>query len=492
MTPIEMDKVQTICKKWKLKELNFTKGVFIAEDNSGITVNLREEKPIIGVTIAGTLYTEGHGNLRVPDLEAEIMNALKPFLKPTKKPVRIDETSQSSINDKKAEVKDDSHKIVQRKSDDQINVTTRPQEQTTKGGQESSFFKSQSTEQLGSNPPTRRINKEQTFEELHGNAQRTKADDDKASSSSMSGKSKLGTPDKLQKAKCKDCNLEFEITLDNAQKMYEDFQGMYCPDCLNKTRTVQEDEKENKKKETKIQGFETRIRTCIICDLELSGARTLECFQRNTKETRFICEECEEKSKGVTNMDEKLPVSIETENENKLTVTKIKQYICPTATDAEAYNFLQLCVHRDLNPFLKEAYLIKYGTMPATMVVGKDAFTKKAEESGKLDGFEAGIIVKSNDGKIDRRIGVVQFEGDTLIGGWAKIFRKDMKYPFVCEVPLSEYMKFKDGKPQSSWAIMPGTMIRKVALVQALREAFTKELGGCYDAVEMGAQDNIK
>ena len=193
-------------------------------------------------------------------------------------------------------------------------------------------------------------------------------------------------------------------------------------------------------------------------------------------------------------MDEKLPEIINNENkdENKLTVTKIKQYLCPTATDAEAYNFLQLCVHRDLNPFLKEAYLIKYGSMPATMVVGKDAFTKKAEESGKLDGFEAGIIVKTSEGKIERRIGVVQYEGDVLLGGWAKIYRKDMKYPFVCEVPLSEYMKYKDGKPQSSWGIMPGTMIRKVALVQSLREAFTKELGGCYDAVEMGTQDSIK
>ena len=33
---------------------------------------------------------------------------------------------------------------------------------------------------------------------------------------------------------------------------------------------------------------------------------------------------------------------------------------------------------------------------------------------------------------------------------------------------------------------MPATMIRKVALVQALREAFPSELSGMYDQSEMG------
>jgi phage recombination protein Bet len=492
MNQIGMDKIKEICKKWNLTELNFTKGIFI--DDKGITVDLRGDRPIIGVTIAGTLYTEGHGNLRVPDLEVEIMNVLKPFLKPTKKPVRIDETSQSSKNDKnKVEVKDDSHKITQRKSDDQINVTTRPQEQTTKGEQESSFFKSQSTEK----PPRSQSG------ELLGK-QPLLSDKDK---------SKLGTPDniemtkdykgevgwempepetkkeKLHKAVCKECKGDFEITLDTAAELDQKYGGIYCHKCrdeIDKGLNQKEPAKMKEKVPT------PKIKTCTVCGNELSGARALECYQ---KEKEFVCEECDE-NKGDKIMDEKLPIptgtGIETENENKLTVTKIKRYLCPTATDAEAYNFLQLCVHRDLNPFLKEAYLIKYGSMPATMVVGKDAFTKKAEESGKLDGFEAGIIIKTSDGKIERRIGVVQFEGDILIGGWAKIFRKDMKYPFVCEVPLSEYMKYKDGKPQSSWATMPGTMIRKVSLVQALREAFTRELGGCYDAVEMGAQDGIK
>jgi hypothetical protein len=43
--------------------------------------------------------------------------------------------------------------------------------------------------------------------------------------------------------------------------------------------------------------------------------------------------------------------------------------------------------------------------------------------------------------------------------------------------------EYNTGK--SSWAKIPATMIRKVALVQALREAFPSDLGGCYDSAEM-------
>lgn len=39
-----------------------------------------------------------------------------------------------------------------------------------------------------------------------------------------------------------------------------------------------------------------------------------------------------------------------------------------------------------------------------------------------------------------------------------------------------------------SWQQMPATMIRKVALEQALREAFMEELQGLYGAEEMGAE----
>lgn len=176
--------------------------------------------------------------------------------------------------------------------------------------------------------------------------------------------------------------------------------------------------------------------------------------------------------------------SLQKANED-LTNDNVRRYICPTANDQEIFTFLKLCEHRKLNPFIKEAYLVKYGSQPATMIVGKDAFTRKAEENPMFDGFEAGIVVEyknaDNDGFIsDRKQGTLVTSGEKIIGGWAKVFRKDRKVPFFAEVSMSEY---DTGK--SSWAKIPATMIRKVALVQALREAFPSDLGGCYDSAEM-------
>ena len=175
-----------------------------------------------------------------------------------------------------------------------------------------------------------------------------------------------------------------------------------------------------------------------------------------------------------------------------LTTGIIQQYICPGATDQEAYMFLKLCQARGLNPFTKEAYLIKYGSAPATQVVGKDAFLRKAEEHSQYNGFEAGIIVRDESGEIVRREGSFVLPDEEILGGWAKVYRKDMKYPFVSEVSFDEYVgKKKDGTVNKQWSSKPATMIRKVPLVQAHREAFTAELSGMYDPVEMGNIDEI-
>ena len=171
--------------------------------------------------------------------------------------------------------------------------------------------------------------------------------------------------------------------------------------------------------------------------------------------------------------------------DSDLTNENVRKYICPTATDQEIFMFLKLCEERHLNPFIKEAYLVKYNNSPATLIVGKDAFTKKAEDNPQFDGFEAGIVVEyenaDKDGHIyDRKQGTLVCSGEKIIGGWAKVFRKDRRVPFFAEVSMGEY---DTGK--SSWAKIPATMIRKVAIVQALREAFPSDLGGCYDSSEM-------
>lgn len=147
--------------------------------------------------------------------------------------------------------------------------------------------------------------------------------------------------------------------------------------------------------------------------------------------------------------------------------------------------FLQLCKARGLNPFLKEAYLIKYSdNNPATMVVGKEHFTKTAEKNPQFDGFEAGIILRTEAGSIERREGTFMTDGETLLGGWAKVWRKDRSKPFVSEANLKDFIRQTQSK-KSPWDTMPAVMIRKVPLVQSLREAFPNDLAGCYDRAEM-------
>lgn len=174
----------------------------------------------------------------------------------------------------------------------------------------------------------------------------------------------------------------------------------------------------------------------------------------------------------------------------ELDMDTIKTYLCPVATDQEAFMFLRLCQSRGLNPFTNQAYLIKYNqNSKAVMVVGKDTFTERAELNANFDGFEAGIIVETETG-FEERDGTLLLKDEILLGGWATVHRKDHEKPIKAKVSMVEYTQYskKTAKPNKQWTKMPATMIRKVALVQALRESFPSDLGGCYDSSEMGAE----
>lgn len=172
----------------------------------------------------------------------------------------------------------------------------------------------------------------------------------------------------------------------------------------------------------------------------------------------------------------------------KLSPNIIKKYLVNgngNVSDQEAVMFLNLCKAQRLNPFLREAYLIKYGSSPATIVTGKEVFTKRARRNKDYAGFEAGVIVQDAEaGNLDYRVGTLVLEGENLVGGWAKIHIKGYSTPIETTASMSEYCQTKDGKPMSNWASKPATMIRKVALVQALREAFPEDLQGMYSIEE--------
>lgn len=161
--------------------------------------------------------------------------------------------------------------------------------------------------------------------------------------------------------------------------------------------------------------------------------------------------------------------------------------------------FAELCKARKLNPFLKEAYIIKFGNQPATIVVGKDAILRRAINNKNFNGREQGIIALDKNGEIHHRKGTFKLSDDVLVGGWAKVYRKDWEYPTEITVSFDEVAQTKrDGTYNSNWATKGATMVEKVALVRALRETFAEELGGMIDEdeawqnKELNKSDTIK
>lgn len=177
--------------------------------------------------------------------------------------------------------------------------------------------------------------------------------------------------------------------------------------------------------------------------------------------------------------------------EIKLTPSIVQEYIVGTdakITMQEFKLFTELCKVRKLNPFLREAYLIKYKNgQPASLVVGKDAILKRAVLNSNYNGMKSGIIVQKEDGTIEERRGLFYIpEKERIVGGWAEVYRKDWEYPTYCSVSFEEVAQRKnDGNLNSNWATKKATMIEKVAKVRALRETFVEDLAGMYEAEEM-------
>ena len=177
----------------------------------------------------------------------------------------------------------------------------------------------------------------------------------------------------------------------------------------------------------------------------------------------------------------------------KLTPQIVQDYLVGTTakiTLPEFKLFTELCKVRKLNPFLREAYLIKYSSnQPASIVVGKDAILKRAVLNPQYDGMKSGIMVTNENNEIIERKGTFKLPSEELVGGWAEVYRKDWNNPIYCSVSLDEVMQKKgNGEPNSNWSKQPATMVEKVAKVRALREAFVEDLAGMYEAEEMNVE----
>jgi len=189
----------------------------------------------------------------------------------------------------------------------------------------------------------------------------------------------------------------------------------------------------------------------------------------------------------VTKQDEKMATQFEVNgNPVKLSADVVKNFLVSgngRITDSEAMMFISLCRYQHLNPFLNEAYLVKFGNSPAQQIVSKEAFMKRAEQNPHFKGMQAGCIVVRNNEVVETK-GAFVLPKDDLVGGWATVKRDDRDVPITVQISFNEF-----SKGQSTWKSMPANMIRKTAIVNALREAFPNDLGAMY--TEEDAQTQV-
>jgi phage recombination protein Bet len=142
-------------------------------------------------------------------------------------------------------------------------------------------------------------------------------------------------------------------------------------------------------------------------------------------------------------------------------------------TEAERNQFVSVCQAFGLNPWKREVYATVYGEgdyRRFSVITGYEVYLKRADRSGKLDGWSSRI-----EGTGDSMKAIVE------------INRKDWSKPLIHEVYFAEAVqKKKDGTPTSFWQKMPRFQLRKVCISQSFRLCFPDELGGLpYDSSEL-------
>lgn len=146
--------------------------------------------------------------------------------------------------------------------------------------------------------------------------------------------------------------------------------------------------------------------------------------------------------------------------------------------DEEVDMYMEICKRQRLDPFVGgEVHLIKYKEgSPAQIVIGYRTYVRRAEENPKFIMKQDGIIVQRATQVIAKE-GTCLYPNEKLLGGWCKAFltKGGGKAYVYKEISLGEF--YQDTR---KWKESPAFMINKVAIAQALRDAFPKELNGLY------------
>ncbi len=175
--------------------------------------------------------------------------------------------------------------------------------------------------------------------------------------------------------------------------------------------------------------------------------------------------------------------------EIKLSAGMVRKYFAtPTKagkmpTDKDLMGFLMLCKARGLNPWVGDAYLVGFDAKDGpqfSLITAVQALFKRAETHPQFAGIESGVIVQADNKPVYRQ-GDIVFSGEHLLGGWARVYRRDRDVPYYDAIDV----KTRD-KGFGNWKSDRAGMIAKCAESSVLRQAFPTQNGGLFTRDEAG------
>jgi phage recombination protein Bet len=191
---------------------------------------------------------------------------------------------------------------------------------------------------------------------------------------------------------------------------------------------------------------------------------------------------------------EYVPLGALAQDKIKLSVRIVIDYLAEktksgkVCSERDAVRFIGMCTAKRLNPWENDSYLVGFDTQDGpkwSLITSHQAFLKRAECNPEYDGMQSGIVVERNGQAVDIE-GDLKLAGDKLLGGWAKVFFKNRKYPMYKRIALATRRK-----STKIWMEDEPGMIVKCSEADALRSSFPTFLGGLYLAEERHDQDSV-
>ena len=184
-------------------------------------------------------------------------------------------------------------------------------------------------------------------------------------------------------------------------------------------------------------------------------------------------------------------------DEMTLTFDTVKNYLVTgnreLVTQQELLYFMHECKARKLNPFLRQCWLIKYSeNEPAQIVESIHHKRNRAMQHETCQGWEKGIIIKGEDGKIKETNGII-LDGEKLVGAFFRATPKGWNVPYELQINLEGYIKKKrNGDTTAFWQKeKQPSQLMKVVESQGLSALWGNDSSATYIEEELPSHEPI-